>query len=68
MRSDVEARVERGQLLLGSPNTVRAQTERIKSVLNPGVLDLHFPDLDRDSIMHALDLFGTRVLPRLQQC
>jgi alkanesulfonate monooxygenase SsuD/methylene tetrahydromethanopterin reductase-like flavin-dependent oxidoreductase (luciferase family) len=65
-RSDVEARVERGQLLLGSPNTVLTQIERITSVLNPGILDLHFPDLDRDSIMHALDLFGTRVLPRLQ--
>jgi alkanesulfonate monooxygenase SsuD/methylene tetrahydromethanopterin reductase-like flavin-dependent oxidoreductase (luciferase family) len=66
-QSDVDTRVERGQLLLGSPDTVLKQIARIKRDLDPGILDLHFPDLNRDSIMHAVELFGTRVLPRMQQ-
>jgi alkanesulfonate monooxygenase SsuD/methylene tetrahydromethanopterin reductase-like flavin-dependent oxidoreductase (luciferase family) len=64
-RTDVQARIERGQLLVGSPETVLRQIERIGDRLDPGVLDLHFPDLDREAILRALELFGTRVLPRL---
>ena len=36
------------------------------AVLDPGVLDLHFPDLDRDAIMRAVEPAGRRILPSVQ--
>jgi alkanesulfonate monooxygenase SsuD/methylene tetrahydromethanopterin reductase-like flavin-dependent oxidoreductase (luciferase family) len=62
----IETRIESGQLLIGSPDTLMCQIERLQVALRPGVLDLHFPDLGRDALLHALELFGTRVLPRIQ--
>jgi alkanesulfonate monooxygenase SsuD/methylene tetrahydromethanopterin reductase-like flavin-dependent oxidoreductase (luciferase family) len=61
----VEARIEAGQLLIGSPETIVSQIVRLQTALGPGVLDLHFPDLARDALLSALELFGTRVLPSL---
>ena len=64
--ASVEARVESGQLLIGSPDSVLRQIERVHRALQPGILDLNFPDLDRDAMLPALELFGRRVLPALQ--
>jgi alkanesulfonate monooxygenase SsuD/methylene tetrahydromethanopterin reductase-like flavin-dependent oxidoreductase (luciferase family) len=63
---DVESQIEHGQLLLGSPATVVAQIERIQAVLQTGVVDLHFPDLDRDGMLRAVELVGRHILPRVQ--
>ena len=60
---DPDSQIDRGQLLLGSPATVLSQIERIQSRIKPGVLDLHFPDLDRDAIMRAVELLGREVVP-----
>ncbi len=65
--SDVQARIDNGQLLVGSPDSVLKQIERVQGALQPGILDLNFPDLDRDAMLRALDLFGTRVLPRMHE-
>ncbi len=64
-RSDLQARIDNGQLLVGSPDSVLKQIERVQCTLQPGILDLNFPDLDRDAILRALELFGTRVLPHV---
>jgi alkanesulfonate monooxygenase SsuD/methylene tetrahydromethanopterin reductase-like flavin-dependent oxidoreductase (luciferase family) len=62
---NVQARIDNGQLLIGSPDSVLRQIERLHCRLQPGILDLNFPDLARDSMLRALDLFGAQVLPRV---
>lgn len=65
--SSVESRIESGELLIGSPDSILSQIERLCERLQPGILDLHFPDLGRDAMLRALELFGGEVLPRLHQ-
>jgi alkanesulfonate monooxygenase SsuD/methylene tetrahydromethanopterin reductase-like flavin-dependent oxidoreductase (luciferase family) len=54
---------------IGSPDTVVEQVRRCRDVVGAGVLDLSLhppgsPDLD--PLMRALELFGTKVLPRIR--
>jgi alkanesulfonate monooxygenase SsuD/methylene tetrahydromethanopterin reductase-like flavin-dependent oxidoreductase (luciferase family) len=54
---------------VGSPDTVVEQVRRCREVVGAGVLDLSLhppgsPDLD--ALMRALELFGTKVLPRIR--
>ena len=55
---------------VGSPDTVVEQVRRCREVVGAGVLDLslHPPGSgDLDSLMRALELFGTKVLPRIRE-
>jgi alkanesulfonate monooxygenase SsuD/methylene tetrahydromethanopterin reductase-like flavin-dependent oxidoreductase (luciferase family) len=55
---------------VGSPDTVVEQVRRCRDVVGAGVLDLslHPPGAgDLDPLMRALDLFGTKVLPRIRE-
>ena len=55
---------------VGSPDTVVEQVRRCREVIGAGVLDLslHPPgSSDLDPLMRALDLFGTKVLPRIRE-
>jgi alkanesulfonate monooxygenase SsuD/methylene tetrahydromethanopterin reductase-like flavin-dependent oxidoreductase (luciferase family) len=55
---------------VGGPDTVVEQVRRCREVIGAGVLDLslHPPGSpDVDPLMRALDLFGTKVLPRLRE-
>lgn len=59
-------RIEQGQLLAGSPDTVLAQARRIRDELGAGILELVFSPLGRERTLQSIELFGTRVLPRLR--
>ena len=55
---------------IGSPDTVVEQVRRAREVIGCGVLDLslHPPgSRDVDPLMRALDLFATKVLPRIRE-
>ena len=54
---------------VGGPDTVVEQVRRCREVVGAGVLDLSlYPpgSGDLDPLMRALDLFGTKVLPRIR--
>jgi alkanesulfonate monooxygenase SsuD/methylene tetrahydromethanopterin reductase-like flavin-dependent oxidoreductase (luciferase family) len=54
---------------IGSPDTVVEQVRRCREVVGAGVLDLslHPPGSDDlEPLMRALELFGTKVLPRIR--
>jgi alkanesulfonate monooxygenase SsuD/methylene tetrahydromethanopterin reductase-like flavin-dependent oxidoreductase (luciferase family) len=54
---------------IGSPDTVVEQVRRAREVIGAGVIDisLHPPgSRDLDPLMCALDLFATKVLPRIR--
>ena len=54
---------------IGSPDTVVEQVRRAREVIGAGVLDLslHPPgSRDLDPLHRALELFGTKVLPRIR--
>ncbi|HKF78906.1 MAG TPA: LLM class flavin-dependent oxidoreductase [Candidatus Dormibacteraeota bacterium] len=59
-------RIEQGQLLAGSPDTVLAQARRIRDELGAGILEVVFSPMAREKTLRAIELFGTRVLPRLR--
>ena len=63
----VAERIEQGQLLAGGPDTVLAQARRIGDELGAGILELVFSPMSRERTLHAIELFGTRVLPRLRE-
>jgi alkanesulfonate monooxygenase SsuD/methylene tetrahydromethanopterin reductase-like flavin-dependent oxidoreductase (luciferase family) len=60
-------RIEQGQLLVGSPDTVLEQARRIRDELGAGILEVVFSPMARERTMHAIELFGTGVLPRLRE-
>jgi alkanesulfonate monooxygenase SsuD/methylene tetrahydromethanopterin reductase-like flavin-dependent oxidoreductase (luciferase family) len=60
-------RIEQGQLLAGSPDTVLAQASRIRDEVGAGILEVVFSPVGRDRTLRAIELFGTRVLPRLHE-
>jgi alkanesulfonate monooxygenase SsuD/methylene tetrahydromethanopterin reductase-like flavin-dependent oxidoreductase (luciferase family) len=66
-RHGLRERIELGQLLAGSPDTVLAQARAIHQVLRPGVLEVVFEPVGREQTLRAVELFGTRVLPCLRE-
>jgi alkanesulfonate monooxygenase SsuD/methylene tetrahydromethanopterin reductase-like flavin-dependent oxidoreductase (luciferase family) len=60
-------RIAAGQLLAGSPDTVLAQARWIRDELGAGILEVGFTPLGTDRTLRAIELFGTRVLPRLRE-
>jgi alkanesulfonate monooxygenase SsuD/methylene tetrahydromethanopterin reductase-like flavin-dependent oxidoreductase (luciferase family) len=62
---DVYERIEMGQLLTGSPETVFGQVQGIQRDLGAGVLDVSFAPVGRDKTLKSMELFGTKVLPRM---
>jgi alkanesulfonate monooxygenase SsuD/methylene tetrahydromethanopterin reductase-like flavin-dependent oxidoreductase (luciferase family) len=64
---DAAERVEKGQILLGSPETVWKQICRIRDEVGAGVLDLFptVPVVERTA--RSIELFGTKLLPRLHE-
>jgi len=55
---------------IGSPDTVVEQVRRCREVVGAGVLDLslHPPGSNELApLMRALELFGTKVLPRIRE-
>ena len=55
---------------IGSPDTVVGQVKRCREEMGAGVLDLAFQNpgaTDLGDLMHALELFGKQVLPRIRE-
>jgi alkanesulfonate monooxygenase SsuD/methylene tetrahydromethanopterin reductase-like flavin-dependent oxidoreductase (luciferase family) len=64
---DATERVEKGQILLGSPETVWKQICRVRDEVGAGVLDL-FPIVPiADRTRRSIELFGAKLLPRLHE-
>jgi alkanesulfonate monooxygenase SsuD/methylene tetrahydromethanopterin reductase-like flavin-dependent oxidoreductase (luciferase family) len=63
----VAERIEHGQLLAGSPDTVLAQARRIREEVGAGILEVVFSPMGRERTLRSIELFGTRVLPELHE-
>ncbi|MBM3486383.1 MAG: LLM class flavin-dependent oxidoreductase, partial [Alphaproteobacteria bacterium] len=66
-RGQLMDRIDRGQLLVGTPETVLKQIKRIRDELGAGVLDLVVASQLGDKTLKAIELFGTKVLPRMRE-
>jgi alkanesulfonate monooxygenase SsuD/methylene tetrahydromethanopterin reductase-like flavin-dependent oxidoreductase (luciferase family) len=66
-RDELIGRVDKGQLLVGSPDTVIKQIKRITAQLGVGVLDLVVPGQLGDKTLRSIELIGTKVLPRIRE-
>lgn len=60
-------RIERGQLLAGGPASVLQQIKVIQEAIGPGTLDISFQPVGREKSLRAIELFGTKVLPRMHE-
>jgi alkanesulfonate monooxygenase SsuD/methylene tetrahydromethanopterin reductase-like flavin-dependent oxidoreductase (luciferase family) len=63
----VQDRIGLGQLLVGGPDTVLKQVKSIRDQLGAGILDLSFLPVGREKALRAIELFGTKVLPRMRE-
>jgi len=63
---ELKEQVQLGQMLLGSPDTVFAQIRHIKQELGAGILDLAMAGAGEKKL-HSIELFGTKVLPRMRE-
>lgn len=64
---DLKERLELGQLIAGSPETVLKQMAWVHKELGNGILEMIFQPVGRDKTMHALELFGSKILPRMRE-
>jgi alkanesulfonate monooxygenase SsuD/methylene tetrahydromethanopterin reductase-like flavin-dependent oxidoreductase (luciferase family) len=64
---DIDERVETAQLLIGSPDSVLAQVDRLRRELGIGIVELAFVAPGPDLVRRSLELFGTEVLPRMRE-
>jgi alkanesulfonate monooxygenase SsuD/methylene tetrahydromethanopterin reductase-like flavin-dependent oxidoreductase (luciferase family) len=67
-RGEIHERIEKGQLLAGSPDTIMKQIRRIQDEIGAGMLDLTLgaPHLG-EKTQRSIEMFGTKVLPRLRE-
>ena len=66
MPSTLQARVDEGRLLLGSPESVIKQIEAIKRDLGAGVLDLTVTHQMGEKTVRSIELMGEKILPRIR--
>jgi len=66
-QDELAGRVDKGQLLVGSPLTVLKQIKRISAEIGAGVLDLVIPSQLGDKALRSIELFGTKVLPIIRE-
>jgi alkanesulfonate monooxygenase SsuD/methylene tetrahydromethanopterin reductase-like flavin-dependent oxidoreductase (luciferase family) len=62
----LQERIELGQILVGSPDTVLSQIRTIRDEVGAGILDLMFQPVGREKTLQAIEQFGTKVLPRMR--
>jgi len=60
-------RIELGQILVGSPDTLLGQIERVRDEIGAGIVEMHFQHLGREKTLRTIELFGTKVLPRMRE-
>jgi alkanesulfonate monooxygenase SsuD/methylene tetrahydromethanopterin reductase-like flavin-dependent oxidoreductase (luciferase family) len=59
--------IDLGQVALGSPDTVARQIERIGRDLGAGIIDFTIANDMGDKTLHAIELLGAKVLPRMRE-
>jgi alkanesulfonate monooxygenase SsuD/methylene tetrahydromethanopterin reductase-like flavin-dependent oxidoreductase (luciferase family) len=64
---ELQRRVELGQILVGSPETVFRGVRWIHEELGAGILELNFQGLPGGKTHRAMELFATKVLPRMRE-
>ena len=64
-RRELAERIELGQVIVGSPDTVLKQVRCIRDELGAGILDLVVGVQLGERTMHSIELFGSKVLPRM---
>ncbi|HEX6512512.1 MAG TPA: LLM class flavin-dependent oxidoreductase, partial [Chloroflexota bacterium] len=64
---DLKERMDLGQLVTGSPESVLTQIQGVRDELGAGILEVIFQPVGRDKLLHSLDLFGEKVLPRMRE-
>jgi alkanesulfonate monooxygenase SsuD/methylene tetrahydromethanopterin reductase-like flavin-dependent oxidoreductase (luciferase family) len=66
-RRELADRIALGQVIVGSPDTALAQVRRIRDELGAGILDLVVGAQLGDKTLRSIELFGTKVLPRMRE-
>ena len=66
-RGEVLSRIENGQALVGSPETVLKQIKRIRDEVGAGIIDVTATSALGDKTLRSIELFGTKVLPRMHE-
>jgi alkanesulfonate monooxygenase SsuD/methylene tetrahydromethanopterin reductase-like flavin-dependent oxidoreductase (luciferase family) len=67
MPRGLQESIDVGQMVLGSPDTVTRQVERIWREVGAGIIDFTVAHNMGDKTLHAIELIGTKVLPRMRQ-
>ena len=65
--NDVSERIQLGQLLLGGPETVFKQVKAIRDELGAGILDIVMLPQPEQKAIRAIELLGTKILPRMRE-
>ncbi|MFN8635441.1 MAG: LLM class flavin-dependent oxidoreductase [Chloroflexota bacterium] len=63
----LKERIELGQILVGGPDTVLKQIQSVRDELGAGIVEVHFQSFGREQTLKAIELFGTKVLPRMHE-
>jgi alkanesulfonate monooxygenase SsuD/methylene tetrahydromethanopterin reductase-like flavin-dependent oxidoreductase (luciferase family) len=63
---NLQERIDLGQLLVGGPDTVVKQIKRIREELGAGILDCTIAAQLGAKTLRSIELFGTKVLPRIR--
>jgi alkanesulfonate monooxygenase SsuD/methylene tetrahydromethanopterin reductase-like flavin-dependent oxidoreductase (luciferase family) len=66
-RRELAERIELGQVIVGGPDTVLGQVRRIRDELGAGILDLVVGVQLGEKTMRSIELFGSKVLPRMRE-
>jgi alkanesulfonate monooxygenase SsuD/methylene tetrahydromethanopterin reductase-like flavin-dependent oxidoreductase (luciferase family) len=64
---ELAERIELGRIVAGGPETVLSQVRSIREALGAGILELVFQPTTPEKTRHAIELFGTRVLPHMRE-
>ena len=63
MPRSLRDRVDEGRILLGSPETVLKQIERVKRDLGAGVIDFTVTHQMGEKTARSLELMGEKIIP-----
>jgi len=63
----LQDRIETGQVLVGSPETIVGQARRIRKEIGAGILDCPLAAQLGERTLHSIELFGTKVLPLIRE-
>ena len=63
----LQDRIDQGQILVGSPETIARQVERIRHEIGAGIIDCPLAAQLGDKTMRSIELFCSQVLPRIRE-